>query len=144
MCAPCFFVNKTFHLRRKQEAPPEKKAAGKAKGNKQYGGPGSFIPTSEHSNSSILNSHHPSRVASTGSVSDYSRPNLDGIPPSLRASSSLATLDLYVPPYEQQRQYRSPIDQLTNEFGEFGVATSHRRRESFPVCAVTLCFIRRV
>ena len=71
-----------------------------AKANKQYGGPGSFVPSGERRS-------HPSRSAS-----------FSGSGP-----------ELYVAPYEQQRN-RGSIDGLTHDFNEFGVS---RRRESFPV-----------
>ncbi|KAF5333108.1 hypothetical protein D9611_002334 [Ephemerocybe angulata] len=80
------------------EPPPEKKVTPKpARNNRQYGGPGSFIPSGEAR-------PHPPRSAS---FSGYGPP------------------DLYVAPYEQT----TPVDNLTQEFGEFGVS---RRRESFP------------
>jgi neural Wiskott-Aldrich syndrome protein len=60
----------------------------------------------------------------------------DSIPGSLRASSSLAKLDLYVPPYEQSayKSYNSAVDHIANDFGELGLS-DHRRRESFPASA---------
>ncbi|TEB35493.1 hypothetical protein FA13DRAFT_1728302 [Coprinellus micaceus] len=74
------------------EPPPEKKVAQKpAKNNKQYGGPGMFIPQGER---------HPS-----GSTS------LSGGP---------GPSDLYVAPYEQRPQ-QSSVDSLAQEFSEFGV-----------------------
>jgi hypothetical protein len=97
----------------------------------QYGGPGSFVPTAELPPSANGYSH-PSRVVSMTGLYDHSRHSSDSIPSSLRASSSLAKLDLYVPPYEQMHRI-SPVDYIANEFGEFGVSDSHRRRESFPV-----------
>lgn len=75
-----------------QEPPPEKKPTQKpGKNNKQYGGPGMFIPQGER---------HPSRSTS-----------LSGGP---------GPSDLYVAPYEQPPQQTS-VDSLTQEFGEFGV-----------------------
>lgn len=76
-----------------------------------------------------------SRIASTGSIYDHVRQSSDSVPSSLRPSNSLASLDLYVPPYDQ-RHSLSAVDQLTTDFGEFGVADPHRRRESFPACPV--------
>lgn len=75
-----------------QEPPPEKKVAQKpAKNNKQYGGPGMFIPQGER---------HPARSTS-----------LSGGP---------GPSDLYVAPYEQRPQQTS-VDSLAQEFSEFGV-----------------------
>jgi neural Wiskott-Aldrich syndrome protein len=118
-----------------QEPPPEKKVTPKpTKTNKQYGGPGSFIPSADSPSSSAngSSSHTPaSRIASMSSLQE-SAP--DSFPESLRASSSLAKLDLYVPPYEQNtyRNHNSAIDHVTSDFGELDLS-DHRRRESFPV-----------
>ncbi|KXN86339.1 Ingression protein fic1 [Leucoagaricus sp. SymC.cos] len=103
--------------------PPEKKVTPKPpKVNKQYAGPGSFVPSSES----------PSRIGSSGSYM-HSRPSSDSIPASipssLRASSSLAKLDLYVPPYEKSAA--NMVDQVASEFGDLSVS-QHKRRESFP------------
>ena len=88
-----------------QEPPPEKKATPKpVKTNKQYGGPGMFVPSGE-------NSRHPPR--STSLSGSY------GPQP-----------DLYVAPYEQHTQ-QNPVDNLAQEFNEFSVG--QHRRESFPV-----------
>ncbi|KAG5648671.1 hypothetical protein DXG03_000017 [Asterophora parasitica] len=105
----------------------KKKVTPRPAKSKQYGGPGSFVPSGE-SPSGPPNGAHTSRIVSTGSAYDHSRQSSDSIPPSLRASSSLAKLDLYVPPYERNKA--SPVDKLANEFNEFGV--SDLRRESFP------------
>ncbi|RDB23223.1 Ingression protein fic1 [Hypsizygus marmoreus] len=111
--------------------PPEKKVTPKPAKNKQYGGPGSFVPSGESPSPLSNGGSQPSRIVSTGSIYDHSRQNSDAIPSSLRASSSLAKLDLYVPPYEQ-RNGASPINKVANEFREFGVSDQSRRRESFP------------
>ena len=115
-----------------QEPPPEKKAAAPkaSKANKQYGGPGSFIPSGDLP--SVLASgqgSHPSRIMSTSGIADHSRQS--SVPSSLRASNSLAQIDLYVPPYEKSNG--SPaVDRMANDFGEMRVSDV-RRRESFPV-----------
>ncbi|KAF9008870.1 hypothetical protein BDQ17DRAFT_1422065 [Cyathus striatus] len=104
------------------EPPPEKKVTPKpSKGNKQYAGPGSFIAAGEL----------PGPPRATGSLSriDHSRQYSD-IPSSLRASNSFASLDLYVPPYEQ-RHRATTVDQIAQEFSEFGIS-SQRQMESFP------------
>ncbi|EGO01765.1 hypothetical protein SERLA73DRAFT_166282 [Serpula lacrymans var. lacrymans S7.3] len=113
------------------EPPPEKKTTPKpTQINRQYGGPGSFIPAGENSSMTSISSHStPSRItSSSGSISEIG--HLDSLPSSLRSSSSMAKVDLYAPPYEQ-RNRASPIDQLANDFGELNVP-DHRRRESFP------------
>lgn len=119
---------------RQQEPAPEKKVTPKPTKSKQYGGPGSFIPSGDLPSSLTNGTAQPSRIVSTGSMYDHSRQNSDNIPASLRASTSLAQLDLYVPPYEQ-RNHLSPVDKVANEFGEFGISKPHRRRESFSVRA---------
>ncbi|KDR83529.1 hypothetical protein GALMADRAFT_649948 [Galerina marginata CBS 339.88] len=108
------------------EPPPEKKVSQKPpKNNKQYGGPGSFVPSGDAYASS------PASIRTTSGVYDnHSRQNSDVIPSSLRASSSAANLDLYVPPYERNRNPQ--LDHLAQEFSEFGVSAQPRRRESFP------------
>ncbi|KAF8205143.1 hypothetical protein BJ912DRAFT_940451 [Pholiota molesta] len=105
------------------EPPPEKKVTAKPpKANKQYGGPGSFVPSGELPPGS--------RIASASAAyNDHARQHSDVIPSSLRASSSAANLDLYVAPYERNRA--SHVDNLVRDFGEFGVSAG-RRRESFP------------
>ncbi|KAF9452036.1 hypothetical protein P691DRAFT_276858 [Macrolepiota fuliginosa MF-IS2] len=104
--------------------PPEKKVTPKPpKANKQYGGPGSFVPSGES----------PSRIGPSGSPYGHSRPPSDSaavaVPSSLRASNSLAKLDLYVPPYE--RPGAAVIDQVASEFSDLGIS-QQSRRESFP------------
>ena len=109
-----------------QEPAPVKKSSQKPKPKKNYGGPGSFVP----SNGSPPPDH--SRVPSTGG-SDLGR---DTIPASLRSSNSMAKFDLYVPPYETSRSNHSmhsnSVDSMTNEFAQFGVQDPHRR-VSYPV-----------
>lgn len=81
-----------------QEAPPEKKVVpGPSRPNKQYGGPGSFVPTGED------RTHHPQRSASYGPQPD-----------------------LYVAPYEQPVQ-PDPIHTLSQGFGEMNVGRRRRQ-----------------
>jgi neural Wiskott-Aldrich syndrome protein len=105
----------------KKEPPPEKKVSQKPPKNKQYGGTGSFVPSGVPSST---------RIASASVLNNRSRQSSDVIPSSLRTSSSLAGLDLYVPPYERSR--RPQMDTLTREFNEFGVS-EHHYSASFPV-----------
>ena len=84
---------------------------------KDYGGPGSFVPS--------------------GDLTNGSPAHRDGIPASLRASSSIAHLDLYIPPYERDgiaaQQSQGPAaDQIADELNGMRLGPE-RRRESFPV-----------
>ena len=96
-----------------KEPPPQKPPKNK--------GPGSFVPSREPSST---------RIASTSVLTNRLRQSSDVIPSSLRSSSSLGGLDLYVPPYERNR--RPQIDTLVREFNEFGVS-GHHYSASFPV-----------
>ncbi|KAG5220888.1 Ingression protein [Salix suchowensis] len=110
------------------EPPPEKKPKSKASSaSKQYGGPGSFIPADGPAGAQGVPG---SRIVSTSVLHDRPRQELDAMPASLRASNSLAQLDLYVPPYEHRR--RSP-EGLASDFGQLGIMDDARRRESYPV-----------
>ncbi|CAL1702222.1 unnamed protein product [Somion occarium] len=115
------------------EPPPVRKVSQKPKSKKNYGGPGSFVPSGDSPPPSDIRNGS-SRLPSTAG-SDFSR---DSIPSSLRVSSSAAKLDLYVPPYETSRSQQhipsSSVDMMTNEFAELGVQNSHRR-VSFPPSA---------
>ncbi|EED84494.1 predicted protein [Postia placenta Mad-698-R] len=91
------------------EPEPKKKNSTKPKGQKQYGGPGSFVPAGEPS----------------------SQTDLD-VPPSLRPSHSVAQLGLYVAPYETSRSRHSVADSLTSSFSELGIVDQGSRRQSFP------------
>lgn len=72
-----------------------------------------------------------SRITSANAAyNDHTRQSSDVLPSSLRASSSAANLDLYVAPYERNRN--SQLDNLSRDFGEFGISGT-RRRESYPV-----------
>ncbi|KAG5351260.1 hypothetical protein C0989_007200 [Termitomyces sp. Mn162] len=120
-----------------QEPPPEKKVVSKPAKSKQYGGPGSFVPSGEDSTSRPPNgASHPYRVVSTSSVYDHTEQTSDNIPSSLRASSSLAKLDLYVPPYERS------VDTVANEFRELGVSDDRQREKfSFLMCSLFMMLI---
>ncbi|KAF4574821.1 hypothetical protein EYR36_006171 [Pleurotus pulmonarius] len=109
------------------EPPPEKKPKSKANSaSKQYGGPGSFIPADGPAGAQGVPG---SRIVSTSVLHDRPRQELDAMPASLRASNSLAQLDLYVPPYEHRRP--SP-EGLASDFGQLGIMDDARRRESYP------------
>jgi hypothetical protein len=94
--------------------PPKKKKASTLQPSGEYVGPGEFVAEGGQTN----------RIVSASVVHDYSRRQSDSY--SIRPSSSLAQLDLYQAPYENQA-----VDSLTNSFGEFGVGG--RRRETLPV-----------
>ncbi|PCH41441.1 hypothetical protein WOLCODRAFT_151484 [Wolfiporia cocos MD-104 SS10] len=107
------------------EPEPVKKPS-KPKTQKQYGGPGSFVPLGDSPRHNGLDlqqiiGHMPSRE-------ELSR---DNIPLSLRPSGSLAHPDLYVPPYETSRSRHSTLDNMVNEFAELGVSDRSHRRLSF-------------
>ncbi|KAJ7499098.1 hypothetical protein FB451DRAFT_25251 [Mycena latifolia] len=122
------------------EPPPEKKVTQMAP--KEYGGQGSFISSDDVR--AVPGSGLPSsRIASTSSVYDHSRRQSDSVPSSLRSSNSLAQLDLYRPPYEQEHRTRvASFTALTNDFGELGIGDSGRRRESFPPPPSTMYAVR--
>ncbi|KAG9003363.1 hypothetical protein FRB94_003186 [Tulasnella sp. JGI-2019a] len=112
-----------------EEEPPPKPAPQQSALNPQYGGRGSFVPAGEipaslkASSSGYSPAQPPPRRVSSGNaaptaqssyngrqsnggqtspIRNSSRPSLDArqaIPDSLRPSSSLATLDLYIPSY---------------------------------------------
>ncbi len=55
------------------------------------------------------------------------------IPAALRASGSLAKLDLYVPPYDTnkspERRQGSDVDQVADDFSVLGFNQPHRREK---------------
>lgn len=61
----------------------------------------------------------------------HSRQASDVLPSHMRASNSGA--NLYVAPYE-----RNQFESLTQEFGDFGLSSQTRRRESFPVSSLSV------
>ncbi|KAJ3559833.1 hypothetical protein NM688_g107 [Phlebia brevispora] len=126
------------------EPPPVKKSSSKPKVKKQYGGPGSFVPSDAPSSSpptppsgaatpprdpysSISNGLH---NMSTGNLHDTSH---DSIPSSLRASNSMVRRDLYSAPYETTRSQRSyhSVDSLANDFSELGVQNDQGRSSAY-------------
>ncbi|KAJ4472297.1 hypothetical protein J3R30DRAFT_1064333 [Lentinula aciculospora] len=96
--------------------PPKKKKAAVYTNNSEYIGPGVFVEESAEA---------PNRIVSASVVHDHNRRISDSY--SIRPSSSLAQLDLYQAPYEQNQS----VDSLTRNFGEFGVSNG-RRRETLP------------
>jgi hypothetical protein len=91
--------------------------------NKQYGGPGVFVPSEE------APGHF---QQSSGSFQDRGR--RDSV--SLLPSNSSMGLDLYKPDYEQTVRARAPrgasMEQLVNDMGEL-MGSDPRRRDTFPV-----------
>lgn len=122
-------ISSIAHFVTSQERPPERKITPKpTKKNKQYAGPGTFVPSAEVPTSLLGGpGSHSSRISSISSPIDDRK---DSIPASLRASNPSAKLELYSAPYEQRGHF-SPIDRMANDFGELSV--DHKRRESFPV-----------
>ncbi|KAK7470857.1 hypothetical protein VKT23_002273 [Stygiomarasmius scandens] len=115
------YVEMTFWSN-EPEPPPKKKATQTISKNSQlYAGPGDFV---EHSANGQTN-----RIVSGGALNDHARRVSDSYSSTIRASSSLAGLDLYQAPYEQPSD---PIDGLSQNFSEFGVSQG-RRRESLPL-----------
>jgi len=93
--------------------------------NKQYGGPGVFVPSEEAPD------HLQQR---SGSFQDRQR--RDSVPSSPLPSNSSMGFDLYKPDYEQTVRARAPrgasLEQLVNDMGELMVSDT-RRRDTFPV-----------
>ncbi|KAK7061563.1 ingression protein fic1, partial [Favolaschia claudopus] len=109
------------------EAPPEKKVTPTVP--PEYGGTGSFISSNGPPHADFQTGQangayaHPRRGSDTGQST-------------LRASNSLAQLDLYRPAYEQQEpQNRGRVasfSTLANDFGELNVGESSRRQSLGP------------
>ena len=129
-----------------QEPPPVKKSTSKPKVKKQYGGPGSFVPSdasgsapSTPPGSVTPPPRDPYASISNGlySMSSGSLPESgsESVPSSLRASSSIVRRDLYTAPYETARSQRSyhSVDSLTNEFAELGVQNDPTRSAAYLV-----------
>lgn len=113
-----------------QAPPPEKKVTPRPpKSNKQYAGPGSFVPSNES----------PSRI---GPSSVYANPrppsdtNSVAVPSSLRSSNSLAKFDLYVPPYE--KPVTTVSDSIASEFNDMGISQHRGSLSVSPVPSFTL------
>ncbi|KAG8218383.1 hypothetical protein J3R82DRAFT_4005 [Butyriboletus roseoflavus] len=111
------------------EPPPEKKSSRKPTIlNKNYGGPGSFVPAD---GSASLNGNTHSTAWPMPASADG---QLNSLPSSLRVSGSRP--ELYAPPYEQ-RNVTSPVEQIANDFAELGVV-DHRSRDSCAVSKLSL------
>lgn len=111
-----------FH--RDQEPPPEKKSSRKPTvSNKNYGGPGSFVPADGNA------APNESARLAARPVPPSAVNQLDSLPSSLRVSGSHP--DLYAPPYEQ-RNGTLPADQMVSDFAELGVV-DQRSRDSYAV-----------
>ncbi|KAF9076380.1 hypothetical protein BDP27DRAFT_1284103 [Rhodocollybia butyracea] len=93
------------------EPEPPKKRKATTLPTAEYIGPGVFIPEGGQSN----------RIVSASMVQDQSRRQSDSYS-SIRPSSSLAQLDLYQAPYEQNQA----VDSLTRSMGEFGISNNRR------------------
>ncbi|KAI0003017.1 hypothetical protein BJV74DRAFT_814888 [Russula compacta] len=107
------------------EPRPKKKSMPKlGKVNKQYGGPGVFVPSEESPG------HR-----QQGSGSSYDEDRRDSIPSSILPSNSSMGLDLYKPEYEKtvrgHTQHSTSMERLVNDMGELVVLDS-RRRDTFP------------
>ncbi|KIP12811.1 hypothetical protein PHLGIDRAFT_27185 [Phlebiopsis gigantea 11061_1 CR5-6] len=103
------------------EPVPLKKTVSKHKVKKQYGGPGSFVPSDGPAHSSSDN------INDFASISDV-------LPPSLRPSSSMAKVDLYKAPYETNRSHNSvsSMDTLANDFGQLSVQRQQPQQPQQP------------
>jgi hypothetical protein len=92
--------------------------------NRQYGGPGVFVPSEESPG-------HRQR----GSGSSYDSFRRDSSPSSVLPSNSSMGLDLYKPEYEQTVRAHAPqstsMEHLVNDMGE--LVFDSRRRDTFPV-----------
>lgn len=92
--------------------------------NRQYGGPGVFVPSEESPGH---------RQQGSGSSHDSFR--RDSSPSSVFPSNSSMGLDLYKPEYEQTVRAHAPqstsMEHLVNDMGE--LVFDPRRRDTFPV-----------
>ncbi|KAJ7179335.1 hypothetical protein C8R46DRAFT_1073441 [Mycena filopes] len=122
------------------EPAPEKKVVPVApRANNEYSGPGSFISSDDIHTLPPGPGYPPSRVVSTSSVYAHSRRQSDSVPSTVPSSNSLAQLDLYRPPYEQEPRGRAPsFSTLTNDFAELAFVDQSRRRESLPAPQSTI------
>ncbi|KDQ07492.1 hypothetical protein BOTBODRAFT_192411 [Botryobasidium botryosum FD-172 SS1] len=116
-----------------QQPPPKSKPVHGTNTIKNYGGPGSFRPSGDLIPPAQLpSSLRPAASASLTAIEHNRRQSTgpkDSVPDSLRPSSSLANLDLYIPPYDK-RSHSAESATPQNRYDEFGVDS--RRRESFP------------
>lgn len=128
----------------KEKPPAKKKAPRPSTSNPQYGGPGSFTPSS--SASEIPAALRPNREASPTHSQAPDRRAAVPVPDSLKPSSSaLGDLNLYIPPYNSQSSLGSN-NSLTgiepgrggyDELGVMGPGYDHGRRDSFPVSSLS-------
>lgn len=70
--------------------------------------------------------------ANSGRATSHNFARTDSLPASLRTSSSLANIDLYVAPYEQHGSHFS-VDQVASELGELSVYDHHGSNGSVSV-----------
>ncbi|KAF8520110.1 hypothetical protein JB92DRAFT_2808316 [Gautieria morchelliformis] len=113
------------------EKPPEKRATPPSSAfHPQYGGPGSFTPSTTELPPSLMHGGSSHTTPSPSRVPSSSGPD-SGLPPSLRPSGSLAQINLYTAPYEKQNRY-GDVEQLSTDLADLGVSSPSRRRESFP------------
>ncbi|KAG8731167.1 hypothetical protein FRC11_004825 [Ceratobasidium sp. 423] len=126
--------------------PAKKKAPRPSIGNPQYGGPGSFIPSTSASASGPGAAAPPPSTNSPSEIPAFLRPNREtsptaSVPDSLKPSSStLGKPDLYVSPYNSQNSLASqnslpsalePAGPPFDDFGRLG-QNPHHRRDSYP------------
>lgn len=131
-----------------QEREPEKKTTPRPSTlHPQYGGPGSFKPSNPGDVPASLRTGHGSAGSSPSGgkpVALHDRHNSSPVsgsfPDSLRPSSSLAKLDLYVPPYESKTLESLSPSHTTrpNGMSEFGVNGAVNRRDSFPASLLSI------
>ncbi|KAF9246941.1 hypothetical protein BU15DRAFT_84530 [Melanogaster broomeanus] len=113
----CTHIMLKFYL---QEPPPEKQSSRQPTiSNKNYGGPGSFVPA-DGSSPSLNGSAHSTPLEARLPVVASEINHLDSLPSSLRVSGSRPELSRM-----------SLVDQTANDFAELGVM-DHRKRESYP------------
>ncbi|KAH7344582.1 hypothetical protein B0J17DRAFT_635971 [Rhizoctonia solani] len=127
----------------KAKPPAKKKAPRPSTGNPQYGGPGSFTPSTS---AGISAAAPPPSVNSPSEIPAFLRPNREtsptaSVPDSLKPSSSaLGKPDLYISPYSSQNSISSqnslpsalePAAPPFDDFGRLGQNPNHRR-DSYP------------
>ncbi|KAI0269216.1 C2 domain-containing protein [Gloeopeniophorella convolvens] len=94
------------------EPRPEKKSTPRlVKANKQYGGPGTFVPSDDSPNH-----------LQQGSGSFHEEYRRESLPSAFLPSNSSTGLDLYKPEYEHTVKARAPrsssVDQVVNDMGD--------------------------
>lgn len=131
-----------------QEKEPEKKTTPRPSTlHPQYGGPGSFKPPNPGDVPASLRTGQGSAGSSPSGGKPIalhdrhnSSPVSSSFPDSLRPSSSLANLDLYVPPYETKTLDSMSPSHATrpNSMSEFGVNGAVSRGDSFPASLLSI------